>query len=224
MIMDDAIKGFMEKFHSCSKNDAYLGSTPKRFRITEHDEATVFEMLKISYEGEVRKRRKILISDECTISNLKKAAKWLTGDHKFSLLLYGGVGNGKSTLSRAICVLFDVLSDNKWDSKKASCTTALEIVKAAIDDKIWFDRIKNADMLIIDDLGTEPSTIKSFGNEVSPITEVLYNRYDKLLPTIVTSNLNDKEINDRYGVRIADRFEEMFDKIYFSGNSYRKGL
>ena len=42
MIMDDAIKGFMEKFHSCSKNDAYLGSTPKRFRITEHDEATVF--------------------------------------------------------------------------------------------------------------------------------------------------------------------------------------
>ena len=128
-------------------------------------------------------------------------------------MLYGGVGNGKSTLSRAICVLFDVLSDNKWDSKKASCTTALEIAKAAIDDKIWFDRIKNADMLI-----------KSFGNEVSPITEVLYNRYDKLLPTIVTSNLNDKEINDRYGVRIADRFEEMFDKIYFSGNSYRKGL
>ena len=106
--MDDAIKGFMEKFHSCSKNDAYLGSTPKRFRITEHDEATVFEMLKISYEGEVKKRRKILISDECTISNLKKAAKWLTGDHKFSLLLYGGVGNGKSTLSRAICVLFDI--------------------------------------------------------------------------------------------------------------------
>lgn len=221
MIMDDAIKGFMEKFHSRSKNDAYLGTTPKRFRITKHDEATVFEMLKISYEGEVKKRRKILISDECTISNLKKAAKWLTGDHKFSLLLYGGVGNGKSTLSRAICVLFDILSDNKWDSKTASRTTALEIAKVAIDDKIEFDRIKNADMLIIDDLGTEPSTIKSFGNEVSPITEVLYNRYDKLLPTIVTSNLNDKEINDRYGVRIADRFEEMFDKIYFSGNSYR---
>ena len=218
--MDDAIKGFMEKFHSRSKNDAYLGTT-KRFRITKHDEATVFEMLKISYEGEVKKRRKILISDECTTSYLKKAAKWLTGDHKFSLLLYGGVGNGKSTLSRAICVLFDILSDNKWDSKTASCTTALEIAKVAIDDKIEFDRIKNADMLIIDDLGTEPSTIKSFGNEVSPITEVLYNRYDKLLPTIVTSNLNDKEINDRYGVRIADRFEEMFDKIYFSGNSYR---
>ena len=53
MIMDDAIKGFMEKFHSCSKNDAYLGSTPTRFRITEHDEATVFEMLKMSVQSPI---------------------------------------------------------------------------------------------------------------------------------------------------------------------------
>lgn len=77
-------------------------------------------------------------------------------------------------------------------------------------------------MLFIDDIGTEPASIKSWGNEISPVTELLYSRYDRQLFTIITSNLNDKELEERYGLRIADRMAEIFDRLYYSNGTYRK--
>ena len=41
--------------------------------------------------------------DSGTAARIAKAARWLTGDHRPGLLLYGTVGSGKSTLARAIC-------------------------------------------------------------------------------------------------------------------------
>ena len=75
--------------------------------------------------------------------------------------------------------------------------------------------------MVIDDVGVEPSTIKVWGNEISPFVEVIYHRYDRQLFTIVTSNLDDEELFKRYGPRVADRFAEMFDRIAFENNSYR---
>ena len=40
--------------------------------------------------------------------------------------------------------------------------------------------------------------------------------------TIITSNLDDEGIEQRYGARITDRFEEMFDRISFDNESYRR--
>lgn len=212
------INGFMNAI-----NSQY--STFNRFKITDYDEATIREFLKICYQKEVEIRRKQFREDEQIKSLLNKAAKWLCCDCKVGLLLYGGVGNGKSTLSRAICKLIEMLyPNNRFDAKENAPTiiTALELAKIAIDKNQQFCKIKECSKLIIDDLGTEPPTIKSWGNEISPLTETLYNRYDKQLFTIATSNLNDKEIKERYGIRIADRIEEMFDKLYFNGNSYRR--
>ena len=78
------------------------------------------------------------------------------------------------------------------------------------------------DGIFIDDIGTEPASIKSWGNEISPVTELLYSRYDRQLFTIITSNLNDKELEERYGLRIADRMAEMFERLHYSNRSYRK--
>ena len=83
-------------------------------------------------------------------------------------------------------------------------------------------KYRESEMLFIDDMGIEPSTVKSWGNELSPVTELLYFRYDKQLFTLVTSNLNDEQLSKWYGSRILDRFNEMFDRVYFTGKSYRK--
>ena len=80
---------------------------------------------------------------------------------------------------------------------------------------------KTTELLHIDDVGTEPASVKVWGNEVSPLVEILYSRYDKLLYTVITSNLSDEDILPRYGVRIADRFREMFDFLSFDNKSYR---
>ena len=42
------------------------------------------------------------------------------------------------------------------------------------------------------------------------------------LPTIITTNLADDKILDRYGPRMMDRVKEMFSILRFKGDSYRK--
>lgn len=47
-------------------------------------------------------------------------------------------------------------------------------------------------------------------------------RYDTLAPTIITTNLDKKDIRGRYRDRVADRFNEMFELIGFKTKSYRR--
>ena len=80
-------------------------TTETRFRIEGYSKETVQEMLLMCYQHEVRKRRIPFQEDKETLEKIEKAAKWLTGDYKVGLLLYGIVGSGKSTLGRSISTL-----------------------------------------------------------------------------------------------------------------------
>ena len=77
-------------------------------------------------------------------------------------------------------------------------------------------------MLGIDDLGEEETTMMDYGNRVTPVIDLLSHRYDRMLFTMVTTNLTPKEIREKYGARIADRFNEMLEVIRFKDISYRK--
>ena len=58
--------------------------------------------------------------------------------------------------------------------------------------------------------------------ERTPILDVLYHRYNLQLITVVTTNLEDRDLAERYGTRMLDRMNETFDRLYYAGNSYRK--
>lgn len=180
-------------------------------------------MLKECYIYEVQGRYRNYIDDEETARHIEQAAKWLTGNYKFGLLLYGNVGNGKTTLSSAIGKLIGLLYGNSVYNRRKTVkhVTALELADIAKNSPDTFREIKTSELLVIDDVGVEPSVIKVWGNEISPFVEIIYHRYDRQLFTIVTSNLNDGELAKRYGPRLADRFAEMFDRIPFENNSYR---
>lgn len=77
------------------------------------------------------------------------------------------------------------------------------------------------DMLAIDDLGTEPVEVMDYGNIITPIIDLLTKRYEAQLFTIVTTNLDPKDIRKRYGDRIADRLNEMMAKIVYRNPTYR---
>lgn len=194
-----------------------------RFKIDKYVE-DVPAMLRECYIDEVVRRGLRFKDDEATAEHLNKAAKWITGNYKPGLLLYGSVGNGKTTLIRAIRRLIGVIYDSAYSNERKGLVmvSALELSNIAKEENGRFDKLKKNELLSIDDVGIEPSIIKVWGNEISPFVDTIYFRYDRQLFTIMTSNLSDEQLADKYGERVADRFTEMFDKIAFENKTYRK--
>lgn len=156
---------------------------------------------------------------------IAKVAKWLvSSDCKPGLMLYGQVGNGKTTMAKAACSMINMLYDSSYSQERKGVwqISALDLSTIARNDADRFERMKKTELLFVDDLGCEPVTVKSWGNELSPVVELLYHRYDKQLFTIISSNLSDSDFKERYGDRIDDRMREMFDRLSFTNKSFRK--
>lgn len=89
-------------------------------------------------------------------------------------------------------------------------------------DRAKYNGLADCYFLAVDDMGTEPTRVSDYGNEFLPLVELISRRYDKQLPTIITSNLGGDAIAERYGERIADRLREMCETIaYNSAESFR---
>lgn len=199
--------------------------TKTRFSLSDVDPQEMVSMLSACYNAEVVKRRVQMLNDSVTSERIAKVAKWLSGNNKTGLLLYGETcGTGKTVMGNAICSLVNYMFDSPYSNERKYVyrTSAINLVKVYSNNQDLYNRIVSQELLFIDDLGAEPANLKIYGNEFSPVTELLYNRYDRQCWTIVTSNLSDEHIRERYGARIDDRIREMFDRIYFQGKSYRK--
>lgn len=199
----------------------------RRFSIdANHYAADVPEMLKLCYKAEVERRGRTFQDDEATNQHVAKVAKWLVGGSwKPGLFLYGAPGNGKSTMASAARQLIGMLYGNEYryeDRKGVITVSALQLAEEAKKEEEGRMKLyKTTELLHIDDVGTEPPSVKVWGNEVSPFTDIIYSRYDRMLYTVITSNLYEDDIVKRYGDRIADRFREMFDLLSFDNRSYR---
>ena len=77
-------------------------------------------------------------------------------------------------------------------------------------------------MIGLEDIGREATEVMDYGNLISPIIEMIEYRYDHQLFTFITTNLTPKQLREKYGSRIADRFNEMLEVIIFTNETYRK--
>lgn len=68
--------------------------------------------------------------------------------------------------------------------------------------------------ICFDDLGTEDLT-KHYGNSKNVMADIMYRRDAKGLRTHITMNLDDVELKEKYGSRIASRFNQMFNIVSF---------
>lgn len=149
----------------------------------------------------------------------------LDGLNRRGLVVKGDCGIGKTLGVRILAARF------KWAVVSAVDYAAafVERGQGAFDDLAdGLDFFGDApEVLVIDDLGAEPPTVRRYGDERNVLAYVLERRYRIGFQrdgsrTVVTTNLTDAEIVRRYGARISDRLNEMADFVCVSGPSLRK--
>jgi DNA replication protein DnaC len=62
---------------------------------------------------------------------------------------------------------------------------AIDLARDAVDDVDSFALMcRHYPVIAVDDAGTEPSVVKHYGTEFTPLTELIYTRYDVQKPLL----------------------------------------
>lgn len=136
------------------------------------------------------------------------------------LILKGKVGTMKSTF--AIAILREYINKHDGSGLFVSMTSMLDnlfSMKAKNKEEFerYEDKLRKTKLLILDDLGSE------YHQEwvLSKVDSIITDRYNKMLPIIVTTNLSASELKGKYAERIIDRLRSTSLQINFDGESLR---
>ncbi|MCH5219710.1 MAG: ATP-binding protein [Muribaculaceae bacterium] len=207
--------------------------TRERFSLDmSHRDAAnaLYTALKVEVEQRGAHKNTELVLDNDTRQHILDIAEWLVrADFPPSLLLYGKVGNGKTSMARALMRLIEYVTECESYSRRiqARFVTAKDVCElCAVSERFKeqyddYRRIFNERMLVIDELGSEPSEVIIYGQPKSPVTDLISHRYDRQLLTIITTNLKKDELKSHYGLRVYDRLKEMVQPVVYSNSSYR---
>ncbi len=157
------------------------------------------------------------------LGRMKQFADTFVPGQSDSLILFGGTGLGKTHLSSAVAG--DVIAKGC----DVLYTSAVDLISAfelqrfgnrsagTSDGETETERYYDADLLIIDDLGTEVT------NQFT--TSVLYHLINTRLcrhaSTIISTNLNPEEFRRRYWDRITSRVLGEYTVLPFLGTDIR---
>ena len=155
------------------------------------------------------------------VSHCEKFVENFQNDYE-NLLFYGSVGTGKSFLSG--CIARELINRNY----NVIYFSSTELFRQMSD--IMFDRgdrselnskrddLYSSDLLIIDDLGTELSN----SAVASQLFSLLNERALKQKSTIISTNLDLRELQERYQDRIFSRLLERYSFFKISGPDIRR--
>lgn len=137
------------------------------------------------------------------------------------LFIHGPCGTGKTYALYAMAKTFIA---NDYKVLVHNCPQLLEEMKAEFDmtsDPYYVPLYKKLTefegVLMIDDIGAEKSSDWS----IEKIYNIINQRYENMLTTVVTSNFSPKELKGMIGDRIVSRMVEMCFLIKLEGNDKR---
>lgn len=150
---------------------------------------------------------------------MKLIAKKLNIDINKGILLSGPVGCGKTSLMK---LLRHIVPHQKSYEVIPTRNIAFAF------NNIGYTIIENYGdkrFYCFDDLGVEP-TGRHFGKDCNVMGEIILSRYDLFLShkikTHATTNLNAKELEERYGNRVRSRMRQLFNLVAFDKSSRDK--
>ena len=166
---------------------------------------------------------------------VKELVIWLTNENQGKgYYLYGDVGVGKTFLSACIA------NDYARRGKKIAFVHVPALtsrIRSFLDDKLAFEKeiylLKNADLLVLDDIGAETGSAW-FRDEI--LLPILNYRMEKKALTCFNSNLNHSQLEIHYkymkgkkadgeelnAIRIMERIRALSDEIKLEGHNRRQ--
>ncbi len=135
-----------------------------------------------------------------------------------NLLLRGPAGTGKTHLSLAMAREVAEGGHQVVYGSVQRLLRQLEKEHFGREDGDSMDKMESCDLLILDDLGTEFAT----PFYTSGLYELINARLLGGRPTIISTNLNQKQLQERYGVQIASRIAGCFQPLLFAGQDIRQ--
>lgn len=149
--------------------------------------------------------------------NLDYARKFCKGETKPMLLLIGKFGTGKTHIgcgivretkgvfisSFELCVRYEMGSDYKADMNR------LEVLK----------KYSSVRLLVIDEIGRGKTDVEK---QILPY--IINERYERMLPTVLITNLEKGLLLDLLGSATVDRLKEVCSTLTFNGKSRRSEI
>lgn len=136
----------------------------------------------------------------------EEVIEWLSDTKGKGLFMTGSNGRGKSTILTGVLPLIF-----KGVGRK--------ILKPVSARELDIENLKWA--VAIDEIGQE-DIINDYGTKKDRVEYAISHCEDNMKMLLMTSNLNKKQIVERYGVRIEDRIKRLCKVIIFKGDSLRR--
>lgn len=148
--------------------------------------------------------------DAVWLDEYEQVAEWLADNKGKGLLCVGNCGRGKTVICQQVLpAIF-----RHWHHLIVNTITAIEL-------NYRFDEFKQYKIVSIDDLGTE-SMGNDYGTKRFYTQELIDEAERKQKLIILSTNLNEKELKDKYDIRTIDRLRALTKVVLFKGESLRK--
>lgn len=155
-----------------------------------------------------------------TLSTALKAAQHYAHTLNGWFLLMGGYGCGKTHLAAAVAHQVVSLGIG---AIFLTVPDLLDWLRSSFSDSDTsfeerFNEIRNVRLLVLDDLGTQNAT--AWARE--KLFQLIDHRYIHRLPTVITTNLNLREIDERIASRLQDK--DLVTRVQIDAADYRNPL
>ena len=188
-----------------------------------------FETFDLNLYSDVANKEKYnsTISPRKNMENIKKVTLNFVDnfddENVKNLLFSGGTGLGKTYLSN--CIVSSLLNKGKTVIYQTAPVMLDKLIAEMFDknnvSNSFSENLLTADLLVIDDLGTETMNSLKFSELYKIINTLLLNQNNKVTKTIISTNLSLQQLFETYDERLVSRFVGHYDIFKFFGEDIR---